>query len=195
MVYLKILPTTFTSIVYAIGDPLVSYSLPAFSLNYPAYASNPRFTILYELIEAFTGLAPALPITNTLLNLDNTLRSFDIYSDDFGMSIGTTNLIWRAKFDSYNPTYMVDVPFSLTLTTACADNPISNLNSPGTMYHLIEDPTQTVGTWSLWTEKRPPCVISFTYSCSPSMPEVTTDWAAPSITVTATPGTTAPGLV
>jgi hypothetical protein len=103
----------------------VSYSLTDFSLNHPAYASNPRFSILYELLDASTGLAPASPVTNFLLNLDiTTFRRFDVYSNGIGQAIGITNLIWRAKFTSYNPTYKVDVPFSLNLTTLCGDNQI-----------------------------------------------------------------------
>ena len=124
MVYLKIVPTAFPSIVYVLGDPLVSYQLTSFSLNHPEYAANPRFTILYELIEASTGVAPASPITNALLNIDNSLLKFSILSNGAGVSLGATNLIWRAKFASYNPPYKVDVPFSLTLTTLCGDNQI-----------------------------------------------------------------------
>jgi hypothetical protein len=122
MVYLKIVPTAFPSIVYVLGDPLMSYGLTSFSLNHPEYATNPRFTILYELIEANTGVAPALPITNSLFNIDNSLMTFDVYSNGAGVTLGATNLIWRAKFASYNPSYKVDVPFSLTLTTVCGDN-------------------------------------------------------------------------
>jgi hypothetical protein len=59
--------------------------LAAFSLNHPAYASNTRFNILYELLDVSTGLAPASPVTNFLLNLDTTtLRRFDVYTDGIG---------------------------------------------------------------------------------------------------------------
>ena len=105
MVYLKIIPTTFADLVYVIGDPLASYRLTAFSLNHPAYAANPRFTIVYELIDARTGLAPIAPVTEFLLNLDNTLRTFDLQTYGVSVWVGTYDFKWRAKFADYNPSY------------------------------------------------------------------------------------------
>jgi hypothetical protein len=105
MVYLKIIPTTFADLVYVIGDPLASYRLTAFSLNHQAYAANPRFTIVYELIDARTGLAPIAPVTEFLLNLDNTLRTFDLQTYEVSVWVGTYDFKWRAKFADYNPSY------------------------------------------------------------------------------------------
>jgi hypothetical protein len=195
MVHLTIIPTTFPDLVYAIGEPLASYTLTPFSLNHPAYANNPRFTILYELIDAGTGLAPNIPVSNFLLNLDNTLRSFDLQSYSVSISLGIYNFKWRAKFADYNPTYCVELPFQLTLTTPCGDNPIGNLNAPATMYHLIEEMTPTVASWSLWTVKRFFCVTSFVYSLLPVMTEITPNWNAGVISVTGKPGMTSPALI
>jgi hypothetical protein len=84
----------------------------------------------------------------------------------------------------------------LTVTLSCGDNPIGNLNNPGTMYHLIEDPAPTVASWSLWTVKRDYCVKTFDYSISPSMLEITPEWDTPPlITVTGTPKVTNPALI
>jgi hypothetical protein len=195
MVHLTIIPNTFADLVYAIGDPLASYTLTAFTLNHPEYAANPRFTIIYELIDASTGLPPNAPVTEFLLNVDNTLRTFDLQNNGVSVSLGTYNFKWRAKFADYNPTYKVELPFKLTLTTACWDNPIGNLNAPETMYHLIEDPKPTVASWSLWTVKRAICVTTLDYSISPSMAEITPNWNAGRISVTGKPGVTKPELI
>ena len=126
--------------------------------------------------------------------MDNSLRTFDVYSEDLLIK-GNYPLKWRAKFKDHNPSYYVEAPFTLKMLSICSDNVVLNVNTPVTTYHLIEDPTPTIASWTLWKTKRPGCIKSTAYTLAPSMTELTPDWVNAKISISATPGTTKIGIV
>lgn len=126
---------------YSIFSPIQAISLPLFE-KVPNITDS-RFSINYNITTSLGADLLTTPYNQFLSKFNNkTNPMFSVYTRNLSLA-GSYLFKVNARFQNYNPDYVVTQNFTLNLINICLQNKVIPVNFFTTLYYMIGDPPQT----------------------------------------------------